>query len=150
MNLSTLCITLNKITTAFCTAHKPHVHFSESSTTWLGWWDILGPRAKMLLAVKNRGQKNPQLLHRHQNSKNCTHYYSPRVLLIYKNNMHKKIKTNSCFPKKNQKEKNGNLHCGKKIGDLQIICRTLNGFGFLSVTNYETLVGPSKYITKME
>ena len=89
-----------KITTAFCTAHKPPVHFSESSATWLGWWDILGPRAKMLLAVKNRGQKNPQLLHRHQNSKNCTHYYSPRVLLIYKNNMHKKIKTNSCFPKK--------------------------------------------------
>jgi len=56
-----------------------------------------------------RGQKsqskNPQLLHRHQNSKNCTHYYSPRVLLIYKNNMHKKIKTNSCFPKKKSKRK---------------------------------------------
>jgi len=59
----------------------------------------------MLLAVKNRGQKTPQLLHRHQNSKNCTYYYSPKVLLIYKKNMHKKIKTNSCFPKKNQKEK---------------------------------------------
>ena len=48
--------------------------------------------------------------------------------------------------KKIKKKKNGNLHCGNKIGDLQIICRTLNGFGFLSVTNYECLVGPSKYI----
>ena len=57
ITLSPLCITLIKITTAFCTAHKPRVHFSESSATWLGWWDILGPRAKMLLAVKNRGQK---------------------------------------------------------------------------------------------
>jgi len=105
----------------------------------------------MLLAVKNRGQKIPQLLHRHQNSKNCTHYYSPRVLLIYKNNMHKKIKTNSCFPKKKiKKKKNGNLHCGKKIGDLQIIRSTLSGFGFMSVTNCESLVGPSKYILNME
>jgi hypothetical protein len=50
------------------------------------------------------------------------------------------------FSKRNQKEKNGNLHCGTKIGDLQIIRRTLNGFGFLTVTNYESLVGPSKYI----
>ena len=48
--------------------------------------------------------------------------------------MHKKIKTNSCFPKKIKKKKNGNLHCGKKIEDLQIIRSTLNGFGF-SVPN---------------
>ena len=44
------------------------------------------------------------------------------------------IKTNSCFPKKITKKKNGNFHCGKKIEDLQIIRSTLNGFGF-SVPN---------------
>jgi len=71
----------------------------------------------MLLAVKNRGQKNPQLLHRHQNSKNCTHYYSPRVLLIYKNNMHKKIRTNPCFPKKKSKRKKMEIcTVGRKLG----------------------------------
>ena len=64
--------------------------------------------------------------------------------------MHQKMKTNSCFPKKISKRKNGNLHCGKTRGDLQIIRSTLKGFGFLSVTEYESLVGPSKYIPKME
>ena len=52
--------------------------------------------------------------------------------------------------KKSKRKKNGNLHCGKKTGDLQIIRSALNGFGFLSVTNYESLVGPSKYIPKMK
>ena len=31
-----------------------------------------------------------------------------------------------------------------KIGDLLSICRTLHGFGFLYIANYEVLVGESK------
>ena len=36
------------------------------------------------------------------------------------------------------------IHCGKKIGDAQIICRTLRGSGCLIVANPEFLVGQSK------
>ena len=35
-------------------------------------------------------------------------------------------------------------HCGKKIGDLQIIVRPQYRFGFLFVTNYKFLVHQSK------
>ena len=35
--------------------------------------------------------------------------------------------------------------CGKKLGNIRIICSTLHRFGFLSIaTKFESLVGPSK------
>ena len=37
------------------------------------------------------------------------------------------------------------IQCGKKKWDLHIICSTLRGFIFLSINNYESLVGHTDY-----
>ena len=40
------------------------------------------------------------------------------------------------------------MHCGKKIGNLQIICKTLIGFPFLFVANYEFQLDKAKILKK--
>ena len=104
MNLSTLCITLKN--------HHCFLHCSQATCSLFRvlshmTWVMRHFRTAGKNAARGQKSRSKKSTTSTPSSKqqNCTHYYSPRVLLIYKNNMHKMIKTNSCFPKKNQKRK---------------------------------------------